>query len=293
TVDFGLFMSDLAPVFLERYVPASLELDQFPLNLQLRVTESDTRHNIYTNGKILKNEGVNWSVQFPKHFGGSCHFFHVSGNEFKTLESHYISIDGRTVPIVIYGQSETQKAALESAQSSLSKLEQLFGPYPHDKLLMYLAYPDDWGGGMEYCGAIKTSLFAISHEIAHQWFGRGVLSSDGNSGWIDEAIATWIDNRMPADSRACLTLQEPTNLANHSPFSRVTPLEAYSTGARIMECIAGRLDAAKALSLTQVLRELVGEYKFRPLSTKAFQEFIQNKTSHNFESVFQTSVYGY
>ena len=77
----------------------------------------------------------------------------------------------------------------------MRELEQTYGPYPHEALLIYCT--GNISGGMEYAGATMTSLEALGHEITHSWFARGVMPANGNAGWIDEAIARWRDRGYP------------------------------------------------------------------------------------------------
>jgi hypothetical protein len=55
---------------------------------------------------------------------------------------------------------------------------------------------------MEYCGATMTDPGALGHELTHSWFARGVMPANGNTGWIDEAVASWRDDGYPRASRA-------------------------------------------------------------------------------------------
>src|SRR5690606_28199516 len=95
----------------------------------------------------------------------------------------------KEIPVLVYSpRSDLADSGLARALSVLAELEGTYGPYAHAKMVAYIT-PD--GGGMEYCGATMTSLWALEHEFTHSWFARGVMPADGNAGWIDEAIASW------------------------------------------------------------------------------------------------------
>jgi hypothetical protein len=80
-----------------------------------------------------------------------------------------------------------QKEVLES----IKKCEELFGPWPGEKLIV--KGRNSGTGGMEYAMATDAALPAIQHELLHSYFGRGIKNTDGNSGWLDEASVVWLE----------------------------------------------------------------------------------------------------
>jgi hypothetical protein len=104
--------------------------------------------------------------------------------------------------------------AIQVARNVMQELEQTFGAYPHETLLVYCTGASS--GGMEYAGAAMTSQAALGHEITHSWFARGVMPANGSAGWIDEAIARWRDLGYP---RANVIAPRPlVHLAGFSPY---------------------------------------------------------------------------
>ena len=77
---------------------------------------------------------------------------------------------------------------------------------------------------MEYPGATATSLRSLGHEMFHSYFAKGVIPADGNSGWMDEGLASWRD-------KGYQTLTHPGydmfNLGAHSPYKRNTDKNSY------------------------------------------------------------------
>jgi aminopeptidase N len=111
-----------------------------------------------------------------------------------------------------------------------------------------------WGSprGMEYDGATTSSTAALEHEVFHSWFGRGVKPARAADGWIDEAWTTWSTasrrSEVPRFGAMELGLDEdPVELYPPHPWSRHTPVEAYSGGARLFAGLAHVLGGADRL----------------------------------------------
>jgi aminopeptidase N len=121
------------------------------------------------------------------------------------------------VPLRIFtapGKRERARYALQVTQKVLPYYNDYFGlPYALPKLDQ-LAVPGVREGAMEDWGLIsyiepallldeKTSspdtpreIFATAaHEIAHQWFGNLVTASSWDEIWLNEAFATWMENK--------------------------------------------------------------------------------------------------
>ena len=129
------------------------------------------------------------------------------------------TLQGRagTVPLRILtapGKRAQAGYALGATQQLLPYYSRYFGlPYALPKLDQ-LAVPGVRGGAMEDWGLISYNeslllvdrersgpdtqrwVFALAaHEIAHQWFGNLVTAASWDEIWLNEAFATWMENK--------------------------------------------------------------------------------------------------
>lgn len=278
-------------LFLERYLASNLEFDQYENRIQLRARAADLM--LLTNGTV-SDEGENeWQIDFPETFTSSCPFLFLGERAgFRVEEFTFPRIGHVPVRVTAFAnQRDARRMSKFAADSSaswraLDELQLLFGPFPYNRLVLYLC-----SNAMEYAGAAEVSGDHILHEVTHSYFGRCVLPADGNAGWIDEAIAYWCENRLldsspptfPADT-------DPGPMGNQSRYRRSTSLKAASMGRPLLAYLDYLLlDRGGLLPLLARFR---ADYAFQVVSAPEFQLALERYAGRSFAPEFETFVYG-
>lgn len=291
-VKSAFWTSDLSERnFLERYLPASFEYDQVKMTFDVTFTGAKAPQVIYTNGSIKEKSKTSYSISYPKHFNVSSIFFHtVPQGTTNEVRGSFRSIDGREIPVVVYasrsiwggsGTSGVERLKTRAAEI-FAELERDYGAWPHAQLIIYNAGM----GGMEYHGATMTDSGALGHEMFHSYFARGMMPANGNSGWLDEALASWRDNGYPRST----SFSGTSGMSSHSYYTRTTDTAAYSFGARFMAYMDGKL--AEKGGLKPFMRNVIENRIFAPLFVEEFIKELSDFTGVNVEPDFRKHTYG-
>lgn len=285
-VSSAFWFSDLDDrSYLEVYLPTNLEYDQYQMTFNLDF-KNLLKQKVYSNGEIIKLSESAFTVTFPETYTASSLYFHTAPEgRYPEKIFTFKSIDGRDLPITAYaaGSSSNMENIKKSIVTSLQGLESTYGPFLHDKLTVFIA----GSGGMEYCGATMTSLWALNHELTHSYFARGgFMPANGNSGWIDEAITSWSDEGKT--SKADIS-DVYSNMAGNSPYRRYTHGDAYTYGKSFMAHLNYKFKAEGGL--TTFLNHLIETDAFKPMTTEEFIVKISSFYNEDLNPLFKKHTY--
>jgi hypothetical protein len=148
----------------------------------------------------------------------SWRFVHRNARDFSLSMSETFNIAAREldsgVNIELYsfndaiiqteqGTIDGPAYALDVASQSLGLYQDVYGPYPHDRMVVVQA---DLPDGMEFSGLVFVGgeyfrgyvgdpasylMIITAHEISHQWWYGKVGNDQALSPWLDEALATY------------------------------------------------------------------------------------------------------
>lgn len=285
-VKSAFWMSDLSDRrYIEQYLPTNLEYDQYKMTINLEIKGTQADHVIYTNAMVTELSHSNWHLEFRDVYTASSFYLHITRQGLiPELKKEYQSIDGRIIPVTVYTDQSTTRF-MNNALEVLKELEKDYGPFPHDKVVIY----GEGMGGMEHCGATITSLSALGHELIHSYFARGVMPAHGNAGWVDEAIASWRDSNYSNTSGWFLSRSK---MAGHSTYKRTTDRDAYSKGKRFMGYLNKYFTDEGKKELKVFLREFFEMNKFKPFKTHEFQSALEGFYNDDLTEEFDKYIYG-
>ena len=288
-VSSGFFIRDLKDrMFLEKYLPTNYEYDQYKMDFDIKVIGTKRWHSLFSNGDITKISENHYKVSMPKWYTASSVYFHlVPINKFVRWYLTYPSIDGRNIPVTIYSNYRFYNYYVKKkAWKVLKELENDYGPYPHDKLTIY---GTGIKGGMEHAGATETSIVSLGHELQHMYFAKCIHPADGNTGWLDEAIASWRDKGHQSSE---LPFYKSINLAAHNSYNRKTDSNSYKYGRSFMAYINHQLIEAGHPGLKDFLRVYFEKRKYTSITTEDFKSDLEEYAQMSFGEDFHQYIYG-
>ena len=290
-VKSAFWTSDLSErVFLERYLPANFEFDQVKMTFNVKFIGNKNKQKIYSNGVIQEQNDGSVKITYPSYYTASSLYFHtMPADQIEELTFELKSIDGRTVPAVVYisksfwsgGQSKLKSLQRQTTEI-FQELESDYGAWPHPSIIVY----NSGSGGMEYCGATITSESALGHELFHSYFARGVMPANGNSGWLDEALASWRDDGYKTSA----SMSGSSRMSSRPYYTRTTDAAAYSFGERFMRYVDNKV--ADKGGLKPFMRHMVEHRKFAPLFVEEFIKEISAFYGTDLSGDFTKYTYG-
>jgi hypothetical protein len=288
---FGFGFTDLGPGrYLEAWIPANLVFDAFDLTLEILVQGTSFPHAVITNAQVATLGTNHWSLVFPATTTAFSPLVEVrAADALSTLAGAVtLPVSGTVVQLTLWklasGPADLA-TELGHVQSWLAADELECGPYPHgDRFTAFLHQ-----GGMEYDGATTAAPGSLRHEAFHSWWGRGLKPASQPDAWWDEAWTTW----QMAGAASTLPFDfgdPPVELRTSNPWARVTPMAAYSAGARFFQGVAAELGAA---TLRDLMRAFLVERAARPATTADLEAFLVARSGREvLVDAFHRFVYG-
>lgn len=287
--------------FLDRYLPANLEFDQHPMEIAINWDPSGavglSDHTVFSNGSVISYGGNRVEISFPSHFNSSSPFLVVAKRDavHSVRFEHPRQLrDQRPVQVTTFttaalgGPYEDHSA---QAFTALRELERFLGPFPYDQLLLLSSKTM----AMEYAGAAAVSESRVRHEISHSYFGRGTLAANGDAGWIDEAVAVWIDRGRRRLEGAPTT---SSDCGNRGPHYRRTYSDVSALTWPLMAHLAYLIDrmppqeSSAGSRFEEVIRKISRIGSALPLLATDFEDLLTSLTQRSYRSLFLQCIYG-
>ena len=200
-------------------------------------------------------------------------------------------VDVRGIPTRIIaprGNLRLTQYALDAAVWCLEYLSDYYDiPYPGDKL-DHIAIPDFSAGAMENVGLItyrdqylifdpdkatqaeiERSLEVIAHEIAHQWFGNLVTLRWWEGAWLNEAFASFMENKAVAARRPewsrWLSFQLGDKAWAHGTdhLASTRPIEFEVQSPMEVDEMFDSITYGKGSAVLRQIEQFIGEEAFR------------------------------
>jgi hypothetical protein len=136
-----------------------------------------------------------------------------------------------------------------------------------------------------------TAEWAVSHEIAHSYFGRGIMPANGNAGWIDEALATYASRlggqANPGGAR-------PGSMADHSPYYVENDGTGYQQGLDFLTMLGESFERVEDpwLSFEKFLKFWVPLRMHQTVTTETLQLDLEKFSGQSMTAYFDRYVYG-
>ena len=285
--------------FMGSYLPSNLEYDHYAMTFDVFVEGASHEHVLINNSGFVTRHGEadhfgheqRWDFSLPDTFTTSFPWFDLFPRFLLEYETGQCERrDGkRKIEILAYGIKgsripQTLPEFVAAAKKHLGELEDRYGRFPYDQLTIR-QMPEEYGG-MEHAGATPTSLESLRHELDHCYFARSVAPADGDSGWIDEAVAAWGDNGFPRERRKP---EAPENgLLTDSQYSRFTRDTAYTDGASFLAYLDYRL--RKKGGMSSFLRHYHKTCKFKSVDVATFKKLLEEFLGDSLDEEFSTYV---
>ena len=280
------------------------------------ILECDSAYTGVTNGLLVEEGFASDSVKYYRwkhNYPIVPYLVAIAVSPYKLIKQKAAVHNGSdSVDIVNYVYPHYYQQALELTQATLpimSLFDSLFGPYPFEKE-HYGHAQFHHGGGMEhqtmsFMGSFSYDL--IAHELAHQWFGDKVTTSNWPELWLNEGFATYCN-------LICYQYLKPESVWKHQIKSAITDAIADPTGRIFVDDTISfgtlfnqRLVYKKAALVIHMMRFVIGDEMFYQAlrnyledeklaygfaSSNDLKYHLESVSGYDFTEFFQQWIYG-
>ena len=286
--DFGF--SDLTPrTFLEQWLPANLIHDRHPITLVVEVVGGPADQRVISNGPVVELGPARWQVEFPASSAAQSPMLVLIPGARVESSSTTISLPDGDYGLELHRRIEVaaSSAALhELLAKSFASYATSTGGYAYPGFTAVVGF----NGGMEYDGGTTSAVEALSHELFHSWYGRGIRPARASDGWFDEAWNEY-NTGFPLFPAGPIEADAPPGvLCTDNPWSRTTPYTAYVEGKAVFAAIA---DAAGVEPLRASMGEFYAAHVLELASTAELERHLFCSLGASaVREVFHRHVYG-
>lgn len=200
--------------------------------------------------------------------------------------------------------NETYQAEFEFVPDLLAFYSSIFGRYPYDTLginwMRIYPYPGVAAPSRVF---INTNLsdvkYFLAHELAHQWFGLGIVGARSNDMWLSEGFATYAPilwdeyQSISADEsirRIYFRLPDRTGPPANPPPEEVFAGSAtiYDRPAVALHALRMRIGDDKFFSL---LKTFYDRYQYKSVTTEGFISLAEEVSGQKLDDFFDAWFY--
>ena len=181
--------------------------------------------------------------------------------------------------------------AASTARATLDKLIAAYGTYPYDRFVV--ARSTRSTSGNEYSGIVfiggprLTSLYAVSHEVAHQWFYHLVGDDQLVAPWLDEGFAEYAGRVAAGIALPTYCSKVPVDMPIYGFANRTadSACDGYIQTVYYKSCalLAGVRSRLGATAFAAAMREIVSTYRGKVITeadvVAIFESHATNRSS--------------
>ncbi|PTX14226.1 peptidase M1-like protein [Pontibacter mucosus] len=273
-------------------------------------------YQVAANGLLVseKKKGNQITYHWKTDYTINNYGINFTVGDFEITRRDYMTVEGNTVPMVIYLLKQNAAKAPELMnilEISLKTQEKYFGEYPFRKEKVGIVETPYLGMEHQTINAYGNKFrftrvgdapydHLLHHELGHEWWGNKVSVKDWADFWIQEGLTTygdWLFVEEHAGHEAYLRHVKliAKNIPNRNPvIMRENDVdsdeayhgEIYSKGAYIMHSLRYMLgDEVFFRTLKKFILDPAYTYE-NQVKTEDFQEFFTKETGRDIKPFF-------